>query len=108
MNKTYRDVKVGDKLWACAYCYYYNRTEKELSQKPVYGQIVFGKYDIPSFAMMKKDGTPRTSGLVDARSRKYADTEEECVKLYNSLVRERISFLENQINEMKQDLLAEK
>ena len=105
MIKTWKDVAVGDKLWACEYGYYYNRTEKALIQPPVYGQIVKGKYNIRSFAILKKDGTPRTSGLVDARSRHYADTKEECIELYNSLINERIKYLEKQIEELKLDLI---
>lgn len=61
MIKTWKDVKVGDKLWACEYGYNYNRTEKALIQPPVYGQIVKGKY-YTSFTILKKDGMPRTSG----------------------------------------------
>lgn len=107
MIKTWKDVAVGDKLWACEYGYYYNRTEKALIQPPVYGQIVKGRYNIRSFAILKKDGMPRTSGLVDARSRHYADTKEECIKLYNSLIQKRVEFLQNQIDEIKKDLLPE-
>ena len=55
MIKTWKDVKVGDKLWACEYGYNYNRTEKALIQPPVYGQIVKGKY-YTSFTILKKDG----------------------------------------------------
>lgn len=104
MIKTWKDVKVGDKLWACEYGYNYNRTEKALIQPPVYGQIVKGKY-YTSFTILKKDGMPRTSGLVHVNSRHYADTKEECIELYNSLINERIKYLEKQIEELKLDLI---
>lgn len=71
MIKTWKDVKVGDKLWACEYGYNYNRTEKALIQPPVYGQIVKGKY-YTSFTILKKDGMPRIT-LDDTYDITYAN-----------------------------------
>lgn len=100
-------LKLGDKVWACAYDYNYNRTEKALIQQPVYGEIV----KLPNstyrlgFAIMKKDGTPRTSGIVDLYSRNFAYTEKECVEIYNEKIKERIELLEDEIYKLNKDLI---
>ena len=108
MEIKHSDLKIGDKVWACAYDYNYNRTEKALIQQPVFGQIVQAPskaYYKFGFAILKKDGTPRTSGIVDISSRSYAATEDECIEIYNQKIRERIAILENDIKALRVDLL---
>ena len=107
MEIKHSDLKIGDKVWACAYDYNYNRTEKALIQQPVFGQIVKGYnswYGL-GFAIMKKDGTPRTSGIVSINARTFAATEAECKELYNEKIKERIAMLENDIKALREDLL---
>ena len=49
----------------------------------------------------KKDGDIKKSSKVYCTSRKYADTYEECVELYNSLVDKEIKRAEEVIKEHK-------
>lgn len=100
MIRTWETVKHGDKVWACSYNYDRNRTEKRTVCKPVYGEIRkdgYCKYFVP----YKKDGTLRTSGKVHAYSRDYADSEKECVDLYNQKIQDRIDFLKKEIDNLE-------
>lgn len=100
-------LKAGDKVWACAYDYNYNRMEKALIQKPVYGQIVVNTkgWSKLGFAVMKADGTPRTSGIVSLEARTFTDTEKECVEEYNKKIRNRMYKLTQELEQLKKDII---
>lgn len=87
----------GQKVWACAY--ETSNTEKSLSLKrtPVYG-IVRGR----EFYELKKDGEPKSKGVY-IYSRKYADTKEESIAIYNGLIDNQITFLHSLIRNCEKD-----
>lgn len=113
-----RHYKSGDIVWACAF----SRTDNDNSllyhTKPVKGMLVPYKrlttcqndpnfkskspsYFVPLSA--KKQGTDLEdlvwSKAVQLSSRCYADSEQECIDLYNQLIDEDIAFFKKQITE---------
>ena len=120
--KEYKDIhniKPGTKLWACAYSFDNNKTTMGLIQKPVYGiargygwnyselaeEKSYSAYFIPFKKNSEKDYA--TSKMVHIGSRVYADTYEECVELYNSLVCEKIDWFRQRIKETEGDLIEQ-
>jgi hypothetical protein len=89
-------------IWACAYELCENKISMKLIQKPIRG-IISGR----TFAPLKKDSDTEVvkSRGVRSWSRCYADTYDECVELYNSLVQERIEFFEDRLRETKDDFI---
>lgn len=53
-------LEVGDRVWACAYDYNYNRLEKALIQMPVYGEIIKAKYGLHFCVLEKMESLERT------------------------------------------------
>ena len=107
--------KPGDKIWACAYEFDCNKESKKYIQKPVYGIFVDGWCGIASanineirfFTTINKNGHPSRSKKVHLYAREYADTEEECIKLYNSLVQKKIDYFQQRIEEVKKEFIKE-
>ena len=102
--------KPGDKIWACAYEFDCNKESKKYIQKPVYGIFVDGwgdtkGDDISFFTTINKNGNPSRSKKVHIYAREYADTEEECIALYNSLVQRKIDYFQQRINEVKKEFI---
>lgn len=92
-------------VYGCAYQINNENLAARLRCLPVKGMIVPGRWSF-NFAELTKRGEPRTSGLVDYGSRHYADTYEECVEIYNSLVQKRIDKLVDMQNDAKMDLIT--
>ena len=106
-------LKVGDRVWACELDIdvdrYNNATVTHLYCEPAYGEIVstweshYDK-DVPwfhcSFALLNKNGQPRKSGRVSLRARRFARTYEDCVQIYNSIIDEKINYLNEKISEL--------
>lgn len=113
-----RHYKSGDIVWACAF----QRTDNDLSlryfSKPVKGMLVPYEYlemcqrtpdltlESPIYFIpfnAKKHGTSiedlAWSKAVQLSSRCYADSEQECIDLYNQLIDEDIAFFKKQITE---------
>lgn len=113
-----KTFKSGDIVWACAF----RRTDNDLSlryfTKPVKGMLLPYKrletcqrepdltsksprYFVPLSA--KKQGTDLEdlawSKAVEISSRCYADSEQECIDLYNKLIDEDIAFFNQKIAE---------
>lgn len=118
INKT--ELKPGTKIWACAYDFDKSKTSHSLIQKPVYGMIrgygwryqdflnvteetSYGTYFVP----FKKNSKTElaTSKEVRIESRVYADTYEECVELYNELVKERVEWFLRRASEVERDYI---
>lgn len=104
MKYTYNDVPLNTPIWACAYSTNNNTMYNYLIKKPVLG-IVVNKDNNEVYRRMlcfyesKKDGDIKKSSKVYCTSREYADTYEECVELYNSLVDREIKRAEEVIKE---------
>ena len=89
-------------VWACAYELCDNKKSMKLSQKTVRGMITGTVF----YPLKKNSDTEiiRSRGVY-CGSRKYADTYEECVVLYNALVQKRIEWFEERIKETKEDFI---
>ena len=89
-------------IWACEYEFCDNKTTMSLIQKPVKGMIINRRF----YPIKKNSNTEIVSSRkVDFYSRKYADTYEECVALYNFLVQKKIEWFEERIKETKEDFI---
>ena len=101
-------VKIGDKVWGCAYVMNGDTGDMKLICKPEYGIIVKSgsSYSRMAFSKLRKDGMPYNSSVY-LYSREYASTEEECIKLYNHLIDSNIEKLESKISIMKGDKIDE-
>lgn len=102
--KDSKGLEHGKKIWACAYEFDSNKTTMNLIQKPVYGEIYCDTW-MRSFVPYKKNGGLAMSKMVRAISRVYADTYEECVELYNSLVKERVNWFMKRAEETANDYI---
>ncbi|HSQ89790.1 hypothetical protein [Romboutsia sp.] len=100
MKYSWMDVPKKKEVWACAYST--NNTEKSMALRktPVRGIVDGGL-----FYEIGKTGKIKKSGSVSAYARSYADTEEECIEIYNSKVNNQITFLEKLIEECKSNLI---
>jgi len=83
-------------IWACTYS---EKTTCDI-KKPVYGMIIGSQF----FEFEKNNIDLRKCG-VSIYAREYADTYEECVELYNSLIMKEIEFLNVLIEDCKDDLI---
>lgn len=115
-NKNRELLKQGMKVWACAYKFDNNKTTMGLIQKPIYGVIRGYGYDwggnaeegYPAFfAPLSKNSETKIvkSKVVSIHAREYADTYEECVELYNDLVKGRIDWFKQRAEETEKDLI---
>lgn len=99
MKYTNKNVPRGVVVWACAYST--NSTEKSMAKrkKPVRGIVQKNSWK-DLFVEIKKNGELK-SGSVSVDARDYADTEEECIEMYNKSIMEQIEKLEK----LKQDCI---
>ena len=95
-------------IWACAYELQGNKNKNGLIQKPVQGEIYGEDYRI-YFAPYKKDSKSlaKSKEVLAEYSRYYADTYEECVELYNSLVNENIMYFLQRMKECAKDKIGD-
>ena len=111
-----RNIKPGTKLWACAYEFDNNKITMGLISKPVYGMARGYGWDYEevteesyvSFFVPFKSGSKTEfakSKAVRISSRVYADTYEECVELFNTLVNEKVKWFFDRAEETKKDLI---
>lgn len=104
----YRNAPLDTELWACAYDT--NNTEKSMATKrePVLGKLINDNsvyYGYATFYELKRNGQIKKTGKVASWSRHYADTYEECIELYNSLIDKQIEKLEKLIANHKENKL---
>lgn len=117
--KEIKNIKPGTKLWACAYQFDNNKITMGLISKPVYGMArgygwdyeeVNEEKSYASFFVPFKSGSEMEfakSRAVRISSRVYADTYEECVELFNSLVNEKVEWFLKRAEDTKEDLIRE-
>ena len=114
-----RNIKTGTKLWACAYEFDNNKISMGLISKPVYGMTRGYGWDYEEMAeeesyssffvpfRSRSETEFAKSKAVRILSRVYADTYEECVELFNSLVNEKVKWFLERAEETKKDLIEE-
>lgn len=112
-----RNIKPGTKLWACAYEFDNNKITMGLISKPIYGMTkgygwdyekVTEEESYASFFVPFRSGSETEFAKLKAvriYSRVYADTYEECVELFNSLVDEKVKWFLERVEETKKDLI---
>ena len=117
--KEIENIKPGAKLWACAYKFDNNKITMGLISKPVYGMLRGYAWDYEKiteeesyssfFVPFKRNSETEfaKSKAVQIDSRMYADTYEECVELFNSLVNEKVEWFLKRAEETKKDLIRE-
>lgn len=115
--KEIKNIKQGTKLWACAYQFDNNKITMGLISRPVYGMTrgygwdyeeVIEENSYASFFVPFKRNSETEfakSKAVQIDSRMYADTFEECVELFNSLVNEKVKWFLKRAEETKEDLI---
>ena len=102
-------------LWAVAYDIDNDTGHVRLSCKPTLGEVVSSSEIKASslwsnyiFVPYKKGTHTRCkSGFVSCGARMYADTYEEAVDIYNSLVQKRVDKLEKMKNEAVNDFIVD-
>lgn len=107
------DIKNGEIVYGCAFNidfdrqnWYGGRVTHNIC-KPVRGMIVKYEdgYPYGDFYILKRDGTPRKSGGVNTSSRHLARNYEECVEIYNQLIRDKMKKLRSIADELEKELL---
>ena len=106
MKYTYKDGPLNVPIQACAYSTNNDTMHNYLMKKPTLGIVVSENNNeedrwMSCFYELKKDGDIKKSSKVHCISREYADTYEECVELYNSLIDREIKRAEEAIEEHK-------
>ena len=96
-------------IWACAYELQGNKNKNGLIQKPVQGEIYGEGYRSTYFAPYKKSSKSlaKSKEVLAGYSRYYADTYEECVELYNSLINEKIMYFWQRMRECAKDRIED-
>lgn len=94
-------------IWACAYELQNNKNKNGLIQKPVQGEIYEDGYRT-YFAPYKKGSKSlaKSKEVLANWSRYYADTYDECVELYNSLVDDTIKYFWQRMRECAKDRIG--
>lgn len=95
------NVPEGKPLWAVAYSVNDDTEYHRLMCKPTNGELC--GYSFIPYKIGTK--TKRSSGKVSKYARKYADTYEEAVELFNSLVQKRIDNLLEMVKDAKNDFI---
>lgn len=95
-------------IWACAYELQGNKNKNSLIQKPIQGEIYEDGYRT-YFAPYKKGSKSlaKSKEVLADWSRYYADTYEECVELYNSLINENIMYFWQRMRECAKDMVGD-
>ena len=95
-------------IWACAYELQNDKNKNGLIQKPVQGEIYKDGYRT-YFAPYKKGSKSlaKSKEVLAEYSRCYADTYEECVELYNSLINKNIMYFWQRMRECAKDRIGD-
>ena len=99
-----RSIPLDTPIWACAYAFDNNKETMGLKQEPIQGAIHQARQMY--FFPFRKGSTTEfiTSKKVHYLARVYADTQEECLALYNQLIQDKISYFLKRIKEVQKDL----
>ena len=114
MELDVKDIKDGEIVYGCAFNidfdrqnWYGGRVTHNIC-KPVKGLVSKGGDDFSlygEFCILKKDGTTRKSGVVSTYSRHFARTYEECVEIYNRLIKVKQEKLRSIADELEKELI---
>lgn len=107
-------LKHGDVVWACGFDIDVDRHDNSITHsysKPVDGMIQSMYKDtnthantqwyVCRFVPFAKNGRLRKSGAVSLYARRFAQTYNDCVEIYNQLIDEKIAKLLNTIADLE-------
>jgi len=110
-----KDIKNREVVYGCAFIIDFDRHSWYGGQvvhnicKPVKGIVNKRKeqddYPNGQCYILKADGSPRKSGAVSTNSRHFARTYEECIEIYNQLIRDKIEKLRKIADDLENELL---
>lgn len=106
-----KELYDGQRVWGCGY-QLDNYGGRALFCKPVLGIVTTGRFNsgyrsntVQWFTPIGANERLQTSKTVSIGARKYADTYEECVELYNLLVRNEIARFQEVVDESSKDII---
>lgn len=120
-DRNFLKLKTGMKVWVCAYKCDDNRITMKLMQPPTYGMLRGFDWDYKNDVTKEKGGhssfffAPFKKGseteFIESESvasiyRVFADTYEECVELFNDMVRERANWFKQRAIEVEKDIIS--
>lgn len=108
-------LKRNDVVYGCAYDIDNNHEYHRLKCAPVKGIVLdpreFGltrpRYSGLVFCKLNKENEPIKSSAVLLYARKYSNTYEGCVEIYNNLITERVNYLKEVIVKSMEDIINE-
>ena len=103
----YKSAPKNKPIYACSYRYNPDTINRAVRCKPVKGILKTDACGYTDFIELRLDGGLKKYGKVHASLRVYADTEEECIELYNDSVRRRISKLKELAEVAEHDYIEE-
>lgn len=102
------DLWKNKPIWACAYELQNNKNKNGLIQKPIQGEFCNDGYVTYFYPYKKNSKEFAKSKKVQAEwSRYYADTYEECVELYDTLVNEKIMYFWQRMRDCVKDKIGD-
>lgn len=90
----YKSAPQNKPIYACSYRFNPDTIHNAVRRKPVKGILKTDHCGYVDFIELKLDGGLKKFDRVHASLRVYADTEAECIELYNDAVKRRISELQ--------------
>lgn len=110
-NECYDNGKKQVEIWACGFRLNNSKEGLLNSKKPVKGIVFLDKtsyspnYCYASFQEYKKNSKECRKGSVDWSARLFADTEEECIELYNKSLNDEIEDLQSLIDKYREMMI---
>lgn len=103
----YKSAPKNKPIYACSYRYNPDTINRAVRCKPVKGILKTDVCGYTYFIELRLDGGLKKYGRVHASLRVYADTEEECIELYNDSVKQRIIKLKELAEVAEHDYIGE-
>lgn len=101
----YKSAPQNKPIYACSYRYRADTIHNAVRRKPVKGILKTDACGYVDFIELKLDGGLKKFDRVHASLRVYADTEAECIELYNDAVKRRISELQKLVELAESDYI---
>ena len=101
----YNSAPKNKPIYACSYRFNPDTIHNAVRRKPVKGILKTDPCGYVNFIELKLDGGLKKFDRVHASLRVYADTEAECIELYNDAVKSRISELQKLVELAESDYI---
>ena len=103
----YNSAPKNKPIYACSYRFNPDTINRAVRCKPVRGILKTDACGYTDFIELRLDGGLKKYGKVHASLRVYADTEAECIELYNDSVKRRIIKLNELAEVAEYDYIKE-